>query len=995
VKIRGYRIELGDIEAALRSHPSISNAVVVKNSGLENGEGVLNAYVSLRTGSGFEAISLRAYLAKNVPSYMVPDTITVLKQLPYTRNGKIDRRSLPEPPKRESVGMDQSIDWLEEFLAHLWCARLRVDVVNRDDNFFELGGHSITGAQIMARVSAALNVDVTLQILFDHPTVAKLAAALSGMLRDRAGLFRPPITVADRNRLLPLSHSQLRLWFLDHLAPGQATFNLVEAVSIRGPLNISALEQSLSEIIRRHEILRTSFPQIQGEPHQLIQEPGSISLPVTDISGEEREIEIQRVIRRNECEPFDLARGPLIRNELLRISNSEFVLVTSLHHIVFDAWSSGVLLRELASLYEAYVSNRPSSLSELSIQYGDYAAWERELFQGEFAERQIQFWREHLPAPLLPLKLPWDHPAPNTPSHKGAKCDFSIGPELKQKLKALSTKNAVSLFMTLLAAFKVLMRHYSGQDDVIVGTDLANRGVETEGLIGCFVNQLPIRTRVSSELTFRELSDRVRENCLACLVHGELPFDQLVDALKLERNASTAPIFQVKLVLDNTPRSELALAGLDLALLPLNNVIAKLDLTLMLAESANGINGWFEYNRDRFEPRTIAAVGARLVSLLQLVVDQPEWQVWRLLESLREIERSVQSMETKSAAMTQLAKLKMTKPKPITVRANAPAKIGFLSDGQTLPLVVEPEEPGQTDLNVWIKQNREEMERNVLKYGAVLFRGFGVATAAEFNRFALAMCPELFNENGEHPRESLGGDVYTPVFYPPDKKLLWHNENSFNHRWPLKIWFFALVPAAVGGETPLADSRQVFESLSATIRQRFLDKGVMYVRNYREGLGLDWPTVFQTSERKEVEARCRKEDIEFEWTATGHLRTSSVRPAAMSHPKTGEMVWFTQAQHWHPSVLDTQTYTSLAALFEEEDFPRHCYYGDGSPIETSVMQEICGVYEKLEVSFPWQRGDVLMLDNMLTAHARNPYQGVRKLCVAMGEMVDLKSAVLK
>jgi hypothetical protein len=256
------------------------------------------------------------------------------------------------------------------------------------------------------------------------------------------------------------------------------------------------------------------------------------------------------------------------------------------------------------------------------------------------------------------------------------------------------------------------------------------------------------------------------------------------------------------------------------------------------------------------------------------------------------------------------------------------------------------------------------------------------------------MCSELFNENGEHPRESLGGDVYTPVFYPPDKKLLWHNENSFNQRWPMKIWFFAFMPASSGGETPLVNSRSVFDAIDPAIRRRFSDKGVMYVRNYRQGLGLDWPAVFQTSDRSEVEARCRAEGVEFQWTPDGHLRTRSMRPAAMRHPKTGEMVWFTQAQHWHPSVLDPETYASLSTLFSEEEFPRHCYYGDGSPIEASVMQEICHVYEQLEVSFPWRRGDILMLDNMLTAHARNPYQGPRKLFVAMGEMAELKVVVL-
>ncbi|HKG12065.1 MAG TPA: TauD/TfdA family dioxygenase, partial [Pyrinomonadaceae bacterium] len=274
------------------------------------------------------------------------------------------------------------------------------------------------------------------------------------------------------------------------------------------------------------------------------------------------------------------------------------------------------------------------------------------------------------------------------------------------------------------------------------------------------------------------------------------------------------------------------------------------------------------------------------------------------------------------------------------------------------------------------------------KHGAVLFRGFGVDMATEFERLAQALSSSLYHDNGEHPRKSVSGNVYTPVFYPPEQRVLWHNENSFNHHWPTKIWFGCIQPARRGGETPVADSREVFRRMRPEVRERFAEKGVMYVRNYGSGLGLNWQDVFRTSDRAEVEEVCRRADTRFEWKEGDALKTVAVRPAVVAHPRTGEMSWFNQAQHWHVSCLDPATRHSLLSIFGEEDLPRHCYYGDGTRIEDSVMEEILGVYRRIEVSFPWQKGDVMMIDNILAAHARNQFEGERRIVVAMGDLLS-------
>ncbi len=365
---------------------------------------------------------------------------------------------------------------------------------------------------------------------------------------------------------------------------------------------------------------------------------------------------------------------------------------------------------------------------------------------------------------------------------------------------------------------------------------------------------------------------------------------------------------------------------------------------------------------------------------------QPHASLGKPQQAFSENEKEPRGMEQKEREESGWKKFKSIKPKPVSLPQKKLIKTDYLRPEETLPLVILPAE---ADINLadWSRNNSEFIETQLLKHGAILFRGFNVDAVSEFEEFALSICPQLYNENGEHPRKAISGNVYTPTFYPADKGILWHNENTFNHNWPMKIWFCCLVPAEQGGETPIVDSRRVYQLLNPRIRERFEQQGVMYVRNYGEGLGLDWQTVFRTTDRSAVEDSCRKALIDFQWKGHDGLRTSCVRPGVTKHPKTGELSWFNQAQHWHTSCLEPELRESLLEMFSEQDLPRNCYYGDGSPIEDSVMQEILEAYRQLEVSFRWQAGDILMLDNMLTAHGRNPFVGERRILVAMGEML--------
>jgi len=343
-------------------------------------------------------------------------------------------------------------------------------------------------------------------------------------------------------------------------------------------------------------------------------------------------------------------------------------------------------------------------------------------------------------------------------------------------------------------------------------------------------------------------------------------------------------------------------------------------------------------------------------------------------------------MEEKKMAELGLSKFREIKPVKISAEQQELVVARRLLPDQPLPLVIEPA-VADVDLPEWARHNVARIEESLSKHGAILFRGFGIEDAPEFERFVLTICPQLFSDNGEHVRESISGNVYTPVAYPSHSHLLWHNENSFNYQWPTKISFGCRKPALQGGETPIVDSRKVFDMIDPGIRKKFLEKGVMYVRNYGVGLGLNWETVLRASTRSEAEELCRRTYMEFKWKKGNRLETRCVRPAAVRHPKTGEMVWFNQAQHWHTSCLSTEVREALISSFGEDDLPRNCYYGDGSLIADSMMSEILEVYKSLEVSFPWKERDILLLDNLLTAHGRNPFSGERRMFVAMGDML--------
>jgi amino acid adenylation domain-containing protein len=1045
VKLRGFRIELGEIETVLKQHPVVRQAVVAVRED-KPGNKHLVAYLVLQVSFGDTLSELRHFVGEKLPNYMVPSAFVQLESLPLTPNGKVDRRALPAPD-RARFGSEKTFALprtpIEEVLAGIWAQVLGCESVSIHDNFFDLGGHSLLATQVMGRLRSILQVELPLRCLFESPTIAELAESIEATMKAGQNLKAPPIVTVPRDGKLPLSFAQERLWLVDRLEPNNTAYNMPAALRLVGSLNIAALEQSFNEIVRRHEVLRTSFTEVNGQPVQAIAPSLTLKIPVVDLQAlpeTERDAEVLRLAAQETQLPFDLAWGPLLRVTLLKLGLSEHVLLLTMHHIVSDAWSNGVFIRELAALYEAFCTGQPSPLPELSIQYADFAHWQRQWLQGEVLETLLSYWQRQLAGapPKLDLKkiagepslphIPRDTSppapllqgegsiAPPFPPLRGSKLrregglgglgqpyssriatlparqekdttqSFALSANLSEKLKTLSCQEGTTLFMTLLAAFQTLLYRYTQQDDIVIGTDVANRNrAETEPLIGFFINLLVLRTNLSGNPSFRELLGRVREVALGAYAHQDLPFAKLVEALQPDRTSSHTPLFQVLFVLQNAPMPALKLPDLTLNFLEVNTGKAKFDLALFMEETEQGLIGYWKYNTELLNYSAIARLSGHLETLLSSIVKNPDTRI-DTLEMLSETEKQKQLAEQTRREKANFNKFKTIKPKAVSLPQRQLIKTTFLQPGQSLPLVIEPDSD-EIDLADWAASNREFIETQLLKQGAILFRGFNTNSVPEFEKVANVICPNLFGEYGDLPREGVSGKVYGSTPYPPDQAILFHNESSHLHRWPLKIWFFCVQPARQGGETPILDCRKVYEILNPKLRERFEQKQLMYVRNYIEGLDVSWQDFFHTTNKVDVEAYCHQARIKFEWLENNGLKTCKICPAVAKHPKTGNLVFFNQLQLHHVSCLDPGVRQSLLSVFGEDKLPRNVYYGDGTPIEDSVMEEIGAVYRESEISFSWQQGDILMLDNMLTAHGRNAYVGSRKIVVAMGELM--------
>ena len=673
VKIRGYRIEPGEIEAVVRQHPAIEECVVLARQAAE-GEKRLLGYVVCKSGQRVGERALRSFVSERLPEYMTPAAFFVLESFPLTANGKLDRKALPEVPQASSEGDDRYVGprtLVEEVMAGIWAEVLHLERVAIDENFFELGGHSLLAMQVTSRLREAFKVELPVRTLFEKPTIAGLARSVEKAIAAAGGMEAPPIEATARDGELRLSFAQERLWFLDQLEPGSPAYNSRVASRLKGPVNLVALKNALTEIVRRHEILRTSFPAVNGRPAQVIMQPLRVSFPIADLSlldALEREFAARKLIAREVRRALDLSKGPVARAYLLRLSQQEHILLLVIHHIAFDAWSANVLLREMAALYATFSQGQPSTLDELRIQYADYAHWQREWLRGEALRSLLSYWKQQLGGAPVLLNLRTDRPRPTESNSRGATIDFSLTEELTSSLGELSRQENSTLFMTLMAAFQTLLSRYSGQEDISVGTPIAGRDhVETEGLIGCFINTLVVRSYTPGDLKFRELLRKVRHVMLEAFANQELPFEKIVDALGIERNPSYTPLYQVLLGLVKTPVNRLHVVestNLTIGSVPTHAGTANLDLVMELREIGGRLVGSVEYRTDLFNDETIMRMISHFEILLTSIVANPDTRL-SLLEMLTESEKEQQSLKKNRRAEINRRRLAAVEPRAV------------------------------------------------------------------------------------------------------------------------------------------------------------------------------------------------------------------------------------------------------------------------------------------------------------------------------------------
>ncbi len=676
VKIRGFRVELGEVEAVLARHPEVGEVAVVDRDEPATGGKRLVAYVVRRATPGLapaplDPRQLRAFVAAQLPPYMVPAAYVTLERLPLTANGKLDRRALPAPAESARLGGAGAARGpstpAERLLAGFWSELLGVRQVGADDDFFELGGHSLLATQLVSRVRGELGVELPLRRVFERPTLAGLAEELSTLQPSLAGAdAMPPIPAVPRDRELPLSFAQERLWFLEQLRPGTPTYNITSTLRLRGALDRAALAAALAGVVRRHETLRTTFAVRGGRPVLRIAPAVDRALPLVDLS----QLPMARRARaaagladEDAATPFDLAARPPVRACLLWLGRgatpvaapalavpgpaaepAEHWLLLAVHHIAADGWSVGVLLGELTELYGAALARRPARLPELAVQYADFACWQRDWLRpagsagtagvaghGDVLRRQLDYWRERLRGAPPLTSPPADRPRPPLQRWAGEVRPVRFDAALAGELRAAARAQKVTLFMLLAAALDLVLLRQIGRPDLVLGTPIAGRTrTEVEGLIGLFLNSLALRVQPIAEEGLSALLGQVREVTLGAYAHQELPFEQLVEELAPERNLAQSPLFQVMLVLQNAPWRELRLPGVEAAAVAIDNRSAKVDLTLSLheaasgADGAGGLEGVCRYNRDLFDGATVGRLMQQMEILLRAALADPE-----------------------------------------------------------------------------------------------------------------------------------------------------------------------------------------------------------------------------------------------------------------------------------------------------------------------------------------------------------------------------------
>lgn len=807
--------------------------------------------------------------------------------------------------------------------------------------------------------------------------------ALCALLTEKVSQGECALPGGDR---IELSYPQQRLWFVEQVEGAQVTYNFPSAVKVTGPFEPDIYCESLQRVIDRHPILTATFESVDGVPYQRFHPELKVDLPVIDLRGLEefeQDKRLHALLDEETKVTFSLNEGPLFHCLVVKLAEERHIILANLHHIITDGWSSSLFNREVGECYGALVTQQEPRLAPLLLEYSDYIYWQQAMLQSATKDELINRWKANLSG-MQTLQLPLDRPRNESVSSRGSHLKVTPDSEKVDALQNLANAEGASLYMVLLAIYKATLHTYYQQTDIVVGTSTANRKVaEMEQLQGLFVNQLVMRTSLAGNPTFKELVGRVRKNTTEAFALQDLPFDMLVSAMDITRKPGESVLFQSLFLFNNVPRTEVnpdrpvLMESLDLDI-----ESSRFDLALTV-EQSDVLTIKFSYRTDLFDQATIKTLSERYMATLSAVVNAFINNTDILLSQIvgeinMQQETSADQPKTSRFKRGRRAAVKLSQKELVTI-----------TDGY--PTVITPANDN-VELAEWISSQREFIEKKILENGVILFRGFSIDSPEKFERMASAYCPELFGSYGDLPKENKGQRIYKSTPYPEDKEIMFHNESSHAQKWPMKQMFGGIIAATSGGETPIVDCRKVYKALSQSTVHRLAEKKLAYVRNFIEGLDVAWQDFFKTNDKAEVATICAEQGMKYEWVSDNHLRTTQIADAVCLHPKTSEKLFFNQIQLHHIAYVSKKERESLLTLFNKEDLPRNVYYGDGSEIEPEVIAEIDKAYEDNCFRAPWEKGDLLVVDNMLTAHGRSVFTGPRKVVVAMGELIE-QSAV--
>jgi amino acid adenylation domain-containing protein/non-ribosomal peptide synthase protein (TIGR01720 family) len=801
--------------------------------------------------------------------------------------------------------------------------------------------------------------------------------------------------------IYPLSPVQQGLLFHSLYEPEAGLYFEQKSCILRGKLNVEAFQRACQRVVDRHPILRTAFMwQGLDEPLQVVQRQVDVPWTLADWRGltvNEQAARLRSFFSEDRARHFEPAVAPLMRMALLRLEEDAYHFIWSHHHLLLDGWTMPLLFKEVFAFYEAF--RRGSDLQiPLPPPYRNYIAW---LKQQDLSAAE-SFWRTTLGGINAPTSL-----ASAAHTHDSEPVQGDIYSELEmhlpetasQQLRALARQHQLTLSTVLQGVWSLVLSHHTGSPDVIFGAPVSGRPASLGGvefMVGLFINTLPVRVRVAVNEPALAWLKALQEQQVEMRQYEYSPLVQVQQWSDVPREL---PLFESILVFDNYPidNSLISADALDAAgqeeTFEVEDFRAfeKTNYALLIQSGmAAQLAFRILYDRRLFEATAITRILKHVELLLTGLVAQPDATLDTLLETLNVHDREQQALAQQKRQESRLKRFAKVAPKAIDLGEVKLVETSQLSPDQPLPLVCQPTSPDLDPL-AWARARRPFIQQQLATHGGLLFRRFPLPSTSHFEQFASALCPSLFGDYGDLPRASSSGKVYGSTPYPPDQAILFHNESSHLERWPMKIFFYCVQPARRGGTTPITDCRKVWRLLAPEVRERLRREGLIYVRNYAPGLDVSWQDFFRTTERGEVEARLRAAGVEWEWTGGGEgLRVRQRSQAAARHPQTGEEVFFNQIQLHHVSSLAGEVRRSLEEVFGEEELPRNVYYGSGERIEEEVMAEVGRAYEAAAVDFEWERGDVVMLDNMLVAHGRRAYEGERKIVVAMGEMVESK-----